>query len=125
MRGALRFWGWAVGVAAGFAAAAALLFPYGALGLHTAGERERAWLVTVWTAGALLVLFGLTARVGGFRGIGAREVVEAGSVRGALDARRRADAGGASGTGGGFDLWIVATGAVLIGIYFAGWMWLG
>lgn len=113
-----RFWGWAVGVAGAVAAAAALLMPYEALGLRTAAERERAWLLTVWTAGVMALLFGLTARVG-MRGVGVRDVAEAGSVRAAVEARRRAEraAGGA-----GVDLWLIATGGILVGIYFAGWL---
>lgn len=115
---ALRFWGWAFGVAAAVALAAALLLPYEAIGLRTEAERERAWLLTVWTAGVLAVLFGATARMG-MRGVGFRDVMDAGSVRGAVEARRgieRADAGW------GFDLWLVATGGILLGIYFAGWL---
>lgn len=114
----LGFWAWAVGVAAAIAAAAALLLPYEAIGLRTAAERERAWLLTVWTAGVMAVLFGLTARIGA-RGVGLRDVADAGSVRGALEARRRAER---TGSGPGLDLWIVATGGILVGIYFAGWL---
>lgn len=121
MRGrALRFWGWAFGVAAGLAVAAALLLPYEAIGLRTAPERERAWLLTVWTAGVTAVLFGATARIG-WRGVGFRDVVDAGSVRGAVEARRSAERAG----GGTLDLWLVATGGILIAIYFAGWLLLG
>lgn len=122
MRGrALRFWGWAAGVAATVAVAAALLLPYEAIGLRTEPERERAWLLTVWTAGVAAVLFGATARLGA-RGLGLRDVLDAGSVRGAVDARRSAERAGA---GGRLDLWLVATGGILVGIYFAGWLLLG
>lgn len=121
-RGGLRFWGSAAGAAVAFSAAAALLFPYGALGLETPAERERAWLLTVWTAGAFALLFGLTARLGGLRGIGAREVREAGSVFKAVEARRRAESADLPHR---FDLWIVATGGILVGIYFLGWLVLG
>jgi hypothetical protein len=122
MRGGLRFWGWAVGAALLFAAAAALLLPYGALGLRTPAERERAWLLTVWTTGVLAVLFGLTARVGGLRGIGLREVAEAGSVREAIEARRRSESAELTRRA---DVWIITFGGALIAIYFAGWLVLG
>lgn len=112
----LRFWGWALGVAGGVAAAAALLLPYDALGLHRAAERERAWLLTVWTAGVLAILFGATARLGA-RGAGTREVAEAGSAEGAVETERRAG----REYGRGFDAWLMATGSVLIVIYFIGW----
>lgn len=117
----LRFWAWALGVAAAVALGAALLLPYEALGLRTEPQRERAWLLTVWTAGVLAVLFGATARIG-MRAVGFRDVEAAGSVPAAVEARRRtarADAGW------GLDLWLIATGAILVGIYFAGWLVLG
>ncbi|HEV2146211.1 MAG TPA: hypothetical protein VGR37_02210 [Longimicrobiaceae bacterium] len=115
---ALRFWLWAFGVAAAVALAAALLFPFEALGLRTAADRERVWLLTVWTAGVMAVLFGATARIGQ-PGIGIRDVEDAGSVRGAMEARRQS---ARSGRGRGLDLWLIATGGILIGIYFAGWL---
>ena len=115
----IRFWGWAVGTALAFAALAALLLPYEALGLRTPEERERAWLLTVWTAGVLAVLFGITARVGGLGGIGWREVEEAGSVREAVERRRRSESAELTRRA---DLWIIAFGAVLVAVYFAGWM---
>ena len=95
--------------------------PYEAIGLRTEPERERAWLLTVWTAGVLAVLFGATARIGR-RGVGFRDVVDAGSVRGAVEARQRAARAGA---GEMLDVWLVATGGILVGIYFAGWLLLG
>ncbi len=122
MRGGLRFWGWAVGAALVFAALAALLLPYGALGLRTPPERERASLLTVWTAGVMAVLFGLTARIGGLGGIGWREVEEAGSVREAIEARRRSESAELTRRA---DLWVIAFGCALIAIYFAGWLVLG
>ncbi|HEX2187482.1 MAG TPA: hypothetical protein VHG51_01230 [Longimicrobiaceae bacterium] len=120
-RPGLRFWVWAFGVAGAVAGAAALLMPYGTLGLATAAERERAWLLTVWTAGVMAVLFGLTARIG-MRGVGVRDVADAGSVRAAIEERRRAQRADA---GPALDLWLIATGGILIGIYFAGWLVLG
>ncbi|HEX2095493.1 MAG TPA: hypothetical protein VHG28_24065 [Longimicrobiaceae bacterium] len=118
-RPALRFWGWALGVAAGIAVGAALLLPYEALGLRSEAERERAWLLTVWTAGVLTLLFGLSARLGAARGVGVREVLEAGSVREAMESRRRAER---TEVARGFDVWVMTVGGLLIGIYFAGWI---
>lgn len=121
-RSALRYWGSALAVALIVAASAALFFPYAALGLRTAAERERVWLLTVWTAGVLAVLFGVTARLGWARGIGVREVAEAGSFRAAVDARRSSERAAPVRQA---DVWIIATGVFLIGIYFAGWLVLG
>ncbi len=113
-----RFWGWAVGAAAAVAIAAALFLPYETLGLRTVAERERAWLLTVWTAGVMAVLFGAAARLAR-PVIGIRDVLDAGSLRAALEVRRRA---GRSEAGAGFDLWLVVTGMILIAIYFGGWL---
>lgn len=121
-RNLLVFWGSALAVAVVFAAAAAAFLPYDSLRLHTAAERERAWLLTLWTGGAMAILFGLSARLGGFTGIGFREVMEAGSVRQAAELHReRAKAPGPSFVGG-FDGWLITTGAMLLAIYFAGWL---
>ncbi|MBV9772723.1 MAG: hypothetical protein JO040_02160 [Gemmatimonadetes bacterium] len=118
-RSALRYWGSALAVALAVATAAALLFPYAALGLGSTAERERVWLLTVWTAGVLAVLFGLTARLGWAKGIGVREVSEAGSFREAADALRKSERADPVRRA---DVWIIATGVFLIGIYFAGWL---
>lgn len=121
-RAALRFLGSALGMALAVAATVALFFPYRAVGALSGAERERIWLLTVWTAGVLAVLFGLTARLGWARGMGVREVSEAGSFRAALDALRRSER---AATVRQADVWIIATGVFLIGIYFAGWLLLG
>lgn len=113
-----RFWGWAVGTAAAVAVAAALFLPYETLGLRTAAERERAWLLVVWTVGVLAVLFGAAARLAR-PVIGIRDVLDAGSFRAAVEARRRS---ARSEAGAGFDLWLVVTGVILIAIYFGGWL---
>lgn len=118
---AVRFWGSAIAVAAGFAAASALLFPYDALGLGTEAERWRAWLLTVWTAGVLAVLFGASAVIGAGTPLGYREVAEAGSVMEALRLRhgaRRAP----ERFHRNFAWWMVCTGALLIALYFGAWI---
>jgi hypothetical protein len=117
----LVFVGSAVAVALAFAALAAAFFPYESLRLHTAAERERAWLLTVWTFGLMAILFGLSARLGAFTGIGFREVVEAGSVRTAAERNRQRLKGPQAGFAESFDGWLMLTGGVLVLIYFAGW----
>jgi hypothetical protein len=121
-RSALVFWGTAVGVAVAFAAATAAFLPYEALRLATAAERERAWLLTVWTAGVFAILFGISAMLGAFGGIGFRDVMEAGSVRKATELHRQRGDPEAMAYTRRFDWWLVATGALLVGIYFAGWL---
>lgn len=117
------FWGTAFCVAAGFALLAALVLPFEALGQTTLQERERAWLLTVWTGGVLAILFGLSALLGGFSGLGFREVLEAGSVRGAIDTHRRAlTRWGGADFHRSFAWWVISTGGLLIGIYFAAWL---
>ena len=113
-----RFWGSALLAAAIIAALATLVPLIGPLGLETPAARQRAWLLTVWTVGVMALLFGLSARLGGLRSLGVREVASAGSLRAAMEERRRA---GAAERGSRFDLWISATGLFLVGIYFAGW----
>lgn len=117
-----RFWGSALGAAAAVAALATLVPLYPALRLTTADERERAWLLTVWTVGVLGILFGLASRLSTGRSLGVREVAEAQSLPEAVEQDRRA---GRATSEGRFDLWAVATGLILVGIYFLGWLALG
>jgi hypothetical protein len=119
----VRFWGLAVGAAALFALLSALLLPFDVLGIHTAAERQRAWLLTLWTAGVLAILFGAAALLGAFGGIGAREVIAAGSVHEAVDREQKARRrwGGAS-FHTSFAWWTITTGALLIVIYFVAWI---
>jgi hypothetical protein len=115
----LRFWGSAIGVALLFSLLSALLLPYSWLGLETEALRWRAWLLTLWTGGAMSVLFGLAGILGYRLPPGVREVVDAGGVRAALEARKRARE---EGQGGNFAVWMVLTGLCLIAIYFAAWL---
>ncbi|HEV2129931.1 MAG TPA: hypothetical protein VGR27_02450 [Longimicrobiaceae bacterium] len=122
-RQVLVFWGTAVGIALGFALLAALLLPFDALGIRTLEERERAWLLTVWTGGVLAILFGLSALLGAFSGMGFREVVEAGSVREAVETHRRSLTNwGAGAFHHSFAWWVISTGGLVVAIYFVGWM---
>lgn len=121
-RGVVVFWGAAVGVAVGLAALAAAFLPYEALRLTTAAERERAWLLTVWTAGVMAILFGVSATLGAFGGVGFRDVVEAGSVTEATRLHRERLKFDRSGYTGRFDWWLIVTGVLLLVIYFGGWL---
>jgi hypothetical protein len=120
-RPAFVFWGTAVAVAAVFAILAALLLPFEALGIHTLAERQRAWLLTLWTGGTLGVLFGVSALLGAFGGIGVREVLEAGGLQQATKAYREGRGRSASEFHRSFGWWLVAVGALLIAVYFAAW----
>jgi hypothetical protein len=119
-RPALRFWASAALVSIAFAALVPVLFPFRAIGLDPAAEREEVWLIVVFCTGVMLVLFGLGAWIGGRRPIGLREVLDAGGVKQALDRtereRSRADEAGYTHNAAA---WCVATGALLIVIYFA------
>ena len=125
-RPGLAFWGSAVLAAAAFAALVPVLFPYEGLGLVTAADRERVWLLTVFTGGVMAVLFGLSGILSGPRLITTRDVVEAGSVGKAREAVERSLRGhGEERTRWrNFGTWVVAMGASLIAIYFVLWLWL-
>lgn len=118
----MRFWGSAAGVSIAFAALVPLLFPFRAMGLDPATERERVWLVVVFYTGVMMVLFGLGAWIGGRRSIGLRDVVEAGGVKQALDRAEREKKSAAAEEAGythNAAAWCIVTGALLIVIYFA------
>jgi hypothetical protein len=109
---ALRFWGTSAAVAAGVASFAVLVLPE-ELG-------TRGWLLTVWTVGVMCILFGAAALIGA--GVGVREVVEAGSAPDAVNAERRVRSVGGATFYGDVGWWTVATGGVLVAIYFIGWL---
>lgn len=120
-RAALRFWGSAAGVSIVFAALVPVLFPFRAIGLDPAADRERVWLLCVFTAGVMLALFGLSAWLGGRRAVGMRDVVEA---HGAVQALERVrDRGGESEADRDYTrnaaVWCIVTGGLLLVVYFA------
>ena len=117
----LRFWGSAVLAAAVFAALVPLLFPFGALGLDA--DRTRVWLLTVFCAGVILVLFGLSGVLGAARFLGLRDVLEAKSATIAIERQRQSrEAAAAAPRWRNAGGWTVAAGASLIAIYFVLWM---
>jgi hypothetical protein len=121
-RSVVVFWGSAASVAVFFAAVTAAFLPYESLRLLTAAERERAWLLTVWTGGVTSILFGLSALLGGFSGVGFRDVIESGSLRKAAELHRARLKENRTAFHHGFDWWLITTGALLVLIYFAGWL---
>ena len=119
-RSALRFWASSVSLALVFAAATAFFFPYEALRFGAPEDRARIWLLVLWTAGVLAILFGVAALFTFFTPLGFREVHDAGSVAAAREARKQARAPG-QGFHDNFAWWLVCTGFLLILLYFVAW----
>lgn len=117
MKRTAAFWGSAAGVAILFALLVPVLFPFRALGLSPAEDRTRIWLLTVFCAGVMALLFGVSGALGG-RFLGIRDVYFAGSARQALE--RHKQAGEALRSRGWMNagVWTIAFGASLIAIYF-------
>ena len=119
-RSAVRFWASSLALSLVFAAAAAFLFPYESLRLTEPGDRARAWLLVLWTAGVMAILFGVAALLTFFTPLGFREVHDAGSVSAAREARRLSRPRG-QGFHDNFAWWLVCTGFMLIALYFVAW----
>jgi hypothetical protein len=116
----LRFWGSAVAAAVVFSAVVPLVFPYEALRLVTPEDQRRAWLLTVFCGGVMMVLFGMSALLSGpIGGVGIRDVHEAGSVTRAMEAARERRRQTHVGS---FATWVVAAGGALVGCYFVLWL---
>lgn len=123
MSPALRFWGSSAGAAIAFSALVPVLFPFRALNMDPVAERDQVWLLMVFTAGVMMVLFGASGLISGRRAIGVRDVVEAGGVRQALDrASERDERRAAGGYTGNAAVWSIATGALLLAAYAALWL---
>ena len=116
-----RFWVSACLVAMAFAAAAAWLFPYGPLGLETVEERERAWMLTLWTAGVMAICFGAAGMLSSITPLGFRDVADAGSLVAAREARREGR-GARSSALYNFAGWTITAGIALLVIYFIAWL---
>jgi hypothetical protein len=117
------FWGTAVTAAIGFAILSFFLLPYEALRITTDAERHRAWLLTLWTGGVFGILFGTSALLGAFRGIGFRDAYEAGGREQAAERHRNVVKPWAREPfHSSFAWWIITTGFFLVGLYFAAWI---
>lgn len=120
MSPALRFWGSAAAVSIGFAALVPLLIA----AANPVEDHDFVWLLTVFTAGVMMALFGLAALIGGRRSVGLRDVIDA---KGVANALRRVGQDGAENSPytSNAAVWCIVTGALLIVVYFALWMALG
>lgn len=118
MNPAARFWGTAAGVSIAFAAVVPVLFPFRTIGLDPAVDRERIWLLCVFTMALMLMTFGLSALGGGLRRIGVGDVLAAGGVREARARMELGTRGQSEGYTRNFAAWCIATGALLMIIYF-------
>lgn len=119
------FWGSAILVAVAFGGLVGFVFPFEAVGLETAADRRRGWLLIVWTAGVLALCFGATGLLGALTPIGFRDVAEAGSVPAAIAAHRDSRRQMEVSRFYNFAGWTVSVGTLLILIYFAGWLLTG
>ena len=117
MKHGLRFWGSAVGAAAAFALLVPLLFPFRALGLDPAADRPRIWMLAVFCAGVMALMFGLSGVLGS-RYLGVRDVYFARGVAQAVDWHQKAGAVPRRGGRLNAGVWTLAFGASLIAIYF-------
>jgi hypothetical protein len=117
----LRFWGSAALAAVVFAVLVPLLFPFRAAGLDPAAERSRIWLLTVFCAGVMALLLGLSGVLGA-RFVGVRDVYFARGVQGAVEQHRQSAAAPRSRRWRNAGGWTVAAGGSLIVIYFVLWL---
>jgi hypothetical protein len=117
---ALRFWGSAAAASIGFAT----LVPLLVAAADPVEDHRFVWLLTVFTAGVMLALFGLAALIGGRRSVGLRDVIEA---KGVVNALRRVeqDRSESPPYTANAAVWCMVTGALLVVIYLALWMALG
>lgn len=118
----LTFWASALGVAMAIAGLVPVLFPFRQLGLLTEADRERVWLLAVFTAGIMAILFGIAAWLGGPRMLTVRDVVEAGGVTQALGKREMVNRHRNDRPRyGNPATWTIAMGGFLVAIYFVLW----
>ena len=116
-----RFWGSVAGAALVIAALLNFLFPYGLLGAETEADRQRLWLLMLWTSGVLAICFGSAGLLNAFSAIGFRDVAEHGSLNAAVEAKRESIRGAGSGFYN-FAGWTVSMGLALVLIYFVVWL---
>jgi Na+/melibiose symporter-like transporter len=113
----LRFWGSAAAACIAFTALAPLIIAW-----SPAEDRQFVWLLTVFTAGVMMALFGFAALISGRRSVGMRDIIDAGGVQQALERRGKEESPPYTANAA---VWCVVTGALLIAAYFALWMALG
>ena len=116
-----RFWSAAILAPLAFAVATYWLIPYASLGLDGAGDRDRVWLLTLWTAGVMAICFGSAGILSSITPLGFRDVAEAGSLLAAREARREGHRNRSMGIYN-FAGWTVIAGAMLLVIYFIAWL---
>ena len=117
MKRTAAFWGSAAGAGIAFALLVPVLFPFRALGLDPSADRPRIWLLTVFCAGVMAVLFGASGLAFG-RFLGLRDVLEAKSATIAIERHRQVREGLSGGGWRNAGGWTVAAGMSLLVIYF-------
>ncbi len=120
-----RFWAISLLVAAALGALLAVAFPYGPLGIESVADRQRAWLLSVWTAGVMAICFGATGLMAVLSPISFRDISESTSVTAAIDAHREVRRQHSSSRFYNAAGLTVATGFCLLLVYFAGWLIIG
>jgi hypothetical protein len=121
VRRPLLYWASAVLAALAFAALVPVLFPFRALGLDPAADRDRSWLLTVFCTGVMAILFGASGAIGA-RFVGVRDVLEAKSATIAIERQRQAREGLKARGWMNAGVWTLTAGASLIAIYFVLWL---
>ena len=117
-----KFWVSTVSAALLIALLSRTLFPFSLLSFDSAEDRQRIWLLTLWTTGVMAICFGLTGLLTSIVPPGFREVNDAGSVAAALEARREQRQQMGDSAFYNFAGWMVTTGIILILLYFAAWV---
>jgi hypothetical protein len=120
-----RFWPTALLAAVVIAGLLAVAFPYGSLGIETLADRQRAWLLTVWTVGVMAICFGVTGLLAVLSPISFRDISESVSVTAAIDAHREVRRQHSSSRFFNGAGWTVTTGFFLLLFYFGGWFIIG
>ncbi|HYH79342.1 MAG TPA: hypothetical protein VEX86_06085, partial [Longimicrobium sp.] len=107
-----------------FALLVPVLFPFRALGLDPAADRARIWMLAVFCAGIMALLFGASGALG-VRYLGVRDVYFSHGVADAVERHRQAGAAQRQRGWMNAGVWTVAFGASLIAIYFVLFLALG
>jgi len=119
------FWLTSLAAALGLGLLLAFAFPYGLIGLDAPADRNRGWLLTLWTSGVMAICFGASGLLSSMNPLGFRDVADVGSVSAALEARREARQRQQEAPFYNFAGWTVMTGVFLLMIYFGAWLSMG